>query len=294
MPYAMAKDGVKLYYEETGAGASTIVFVHEFGGNYQSWEPQIRFFSRRHRCVIYAARGYPPSDIPENVEQYSQQIACDDILAVMDHLTIDRAHVVGLSMGGFAALHFGLTHAPRALSITAASAGYGAEKHMEEVFRQVSADVAQQFETLGAAAFAETYALAASRVQFQNKDPRGWLEFKEDLKRHSPIGATNTMRGVQLRRPSLYDLEAGFRRMNVPTLVIVGDEDDHCLQPGIFLKRVVPACGLVVLPKTGHTCNLEEPALFNQFVAEFIAQVESGCWALRDPRATPAEIMKTR
>ncbi len=294
MPYATAGDGVKLYHEETGAGASTLVFVHEFGGNYQSWEPQVRFFSRRHRCVTYAARGYPPSDIPENVEQYSQQIARDDILAVMDHLNIDRAHIVGLSMGGFASLHFGLAHAPRALSITAASAGYGAEKHMEEEFRKVSADVAHEFETRGPEAFAETYALAASRVQFQNKDPRGWFEFKEDLKRHSRIGAANTMRGVQARRRSIYDLEAGFRQMNVPTLVIVGDEDDHCLQPGIFLKRVIPACGLVVLPKTGHTCNLEEPALFNRFVAEFVSQVEAGRWAPRDPRARPAEIMKTR
>lgn len=294
MPYATARDGVKLYYEESGAGAATIVFVHEFGGNYQSWEPQIRFFSRRHRCVIYAARGYPPSDIPANVEQYSQQIARDDILAVMDHLHIDRAHIVGLSMGGFASLHFGLAYAPRARSITAAGAGYGAEKHVEEEFRKVSADVAYEFETRGPEAFADTYALAAARVQFQNKDPRGWFEFKEDLKRHSRIGATNTMRGVQARRPSLYDLEAEFRQMNVPTLVVVGDEDDHCLQPGIFLKRVIPACGLVVLPKTGHTCNLEEPALFNQFVAEFVSQVDAGRWAPRDPRAKPAEIMKTR
>src|SRR3954462_6534695 len=105
MPTLTTDDGVKLYYEETGSGAP-IVFVHEFGGNYRSWEPQLRHFARRHRCVTFAARGYPPSDVPENVEAYSQARAVADIVAVMDHLKIDRAHIIGLSMGGFATLHF--------------------------------------------------------------------------------------------------------------------------------------------------------------------------------------------
>ena len=153
--------------------------------------------------------------------------------------------------------------------------------------------MATHFETLGAAAFAPTYAEGASRVQFQAKDPRGWQLFAERLGRHSDRGAANTMRGVQMRRPSLYDLEAGFRAMQAPLLVMVGDEDDHCLQPAIFLKKTVPACGLAVLPKTGHTLNLEEPELFNRLLAEFIAQAEAGQWAPRDPRADPAQIMRT-
>jgi len=292
MAFATTDDGVRLYYEEVGAG-TPIVFVHEFGGNWQSWEPQMRHFSRRHRCVSFAARGYPPSDVPEDVERYSQARAAADIVAVMDAAQIERAHVVGLSMGGFAALHLGLGHAARASSLVVAGAGYGAEKQFEQYFRNVSLEVAAQFERQGSARFAETYALGASRVQFQNKDPRGWREFADLLARHSAIGAANTMRGVQARRPSLYDLEDRLRVMKVPTLVMVGDEDDHCLQPGLFLKRILPACGLVVLPKTGHTMNLEEPALFNQFIGDFIATVEAGRWPVRDPRATPAQIMKT-
>ncbi|MBL8669954.1 MAG: alpha/beta fold hydrolase, partial [Alphaproteobacteria bacterium] len=106
MPIAIADDGVKLHFEEAGAG-SPIIFVHEFGGTYLSWEPQLRFFARRHRCITFAARGYPPSDVPEGVDSYSQARAVADILAVLDHLKIVKAHVVGLSMGGFATLHFG-------------------------------------------------------------------------------------------------------------------------------------------------------------------------------------------
>ena len=292
MANATTGDGVRLHYEVAGKG-SAIVFVHEFGGNHWSWEPQMGFFSRRHLCITYAARGFPPSDVPEDVAAYSQDRAADDIIDVMDAAGIAKAHLVGLSMGGFAVLHAGLRHPGRVLSITAAGAGYGAEKEHEAYFRGISDQVAANFESLDAASFAPTYAEGASRVQFQAKDPRGWQLFAERLGRHSDRGAANTMRGVQMRRPSLYDLEAGFRAMQAPLLVMVGDEDDHCLQPGIFLKRTVPACGLAVLPKTGHTLNLEEPGLFNRLLAEFIAQAEAGQWTPRDPRADPAQIMRT-
>jgi len=290
--HAKTDDGVKLYYEEAGVG-TPIVFVHEFAGDHRSWELQMRHFSRQHRCITFAARGYPPSDVPESAEAYSQLRAVEDIIAVMDAAAIDRAHVVGLSMGGFAALHLGLEHPGRALSLVVAGAGYGAEKQHEAYFRNVSLEVARQFEAHGSEKFAATYALGASRVQFQNKDPRGWQEFATMLGQHSARGSANTMRGVQVRRPSIYDLEERLKRMQVPTLVVVGDEDDHCLQPGIFLKKTVPACGLLILPKTGHTLNLEEPGHFNRFVAEFVGSVEAGRWLPRDPRAKPAEIMKT-
>ncbi len=290
--YAKTDDGIKLYYEEAGSG-TPVVFVHEFGGDHRSWEPQMRSFSRRHRCITFAARGYPPSDVPASLEAYSQRRAVDDIVAVMDAAKIDRAHVVGLSMGGFATLHLGLEYPQRALSLVVAGAGYGAEKQHEAYFREVSLEVARQFETQGSELFAKTYALGASRVQFQNKDPRGWQEFAAMLGQHAAPGSANTMRGVQARRPSIYDLEDRLELMQVPTLVVVGDEDDHCLQPGIFLKKTVPACGLLVLPKTGHTLNLEEPDHFNRFVAEFIDTVEAGRWLPRDPRAMPQQIMKT-
>jgi len=293
MPYATTDDGVKLYFEEAGSG-TPIVFVHEFGGDHRSWEPQMRYFSRRHRCVTFGARGYPPSDVPADVEKYSQARAAADIAAVMDGAGIDRAHVVGLSMGGFATLHFGLDYPSRARSLVVAGAGYGAEKQHEAYFKGVSMEVAAQFEAQGSEAFAKTYSLGASRVQFQNKDPRGWQEFATQLGEHSSLGAANTMRGVQARRPSIYDLEDRMRQMQVPTLVVVGDEDDYCIQPGVFMKKAIPSAGLLILPKTGHTLNLEEPDRFNLFVAEFIALAEAGRWTARDPRAMSAEIMKTK
>jgi pimeloyl-ACP methyl ester carboxylesterase len=290
--FAVTDDDVRLHIEDTSEGVP-IIFVHEFGGDQRSWEPQVRHFSRRYRCVTFNARGYPPSDVPEDVSQYSQSRAVDDIHDVMDYLKIPCAHIVGLSMGGFSALHFGMTYPERARSLVVASAGYGAEKEFESYFRGISREVAQQFMSLGSEAFSHTYAMAASRIPFLVKDLRGWKEFRMMLGEHSATGSANTMLGVQAGRPSLYDLKAELENLTIPTLVVVGDEDDHCLNPGIFLKRVIPTCGLYVLPKTGHTVNLEEPDLFNRMLAEFFTMVEESQWSPRDPRSKPSEIMKT-
>jgi len=292
MATAETDDGVTLYYQVYGEG-SPVLFIHEFGGSWWSWEPQISHFARRHRCITYAARGYPPSSVPPDAESYSMARAVLDALAVLDDAKIERAHFVGLSKGGFTALHAGLDFPERVLSIVAAGTGYGAEKQFEEYFRDISLEVARGFEEQGSKSFASIYAEGASRVQFKSKDPLGWGLFAERLAQHDPTGAANTMRGVQARRPSLYDLEERFRVMMVPTLILSGDEDDHCLQPGIFLKRTIPRSGLAVLPKTGHTVNLEEPQLFNSLLENFLAQVEAGHWPPRDPRANPDQIMRT-
>lgn len=292
MPFAIASDNVRLHYEACGSG-TPIVFVHEFGGDMRGWEPQLRHFSRRYRCIAFNARGYPPSDVPTSEAAYSQQRAVQDIADVMKANSVDRAHVIGLSMGGFAALHFGLRHPQQAISLVVAGAGYGAEKEYEDYFRGVSLEVARQFEAHGAQEFSKTYAMAASRIPFLLKDPRGWDDFRRRLGEHSATGAAMTMRGVQARRPSIYDLEPELSAMQVPTLVVVGDEDDHCIQPGVFMKKTIPASGLLVLPKTGHTLNLEEPGFFNMAVESFLAQVDNGRWLPRDSRSNPAQIMKT-
>jgi pimeloyl-ACP methyl ester carboxylesterase len=292
MAYATAEDGVRLHYEEAGTG-EPLIFVHEFAGDHRSFEPQIRYFSRRYRCIVFAARGYPPSDVPTEGDRYGQTIAAADIIAVLDAAGAERAHIVGLSMGAFATLHAGLDFPDRARSLVLAGIGYGAEPDRQEEFRTLSDQAARAFEQQGSEAFAGIYGSGAARVQFQNKDPRGWQEFVQRLGEHDAAGSASTMRGVQQKRPSLYTLEDRLRALLLPTLIIAGDEDDHTLQPGIFLKRCLPASGLLVLPKTGHTLNLEEPDLVNRALAEFLAQVENGRWLPRDPRARPDEIIKT-
>jgi pimeloyl-ACP methyl ester carboxylesterase len=277
-------DGVKLFYEEAGAGIP-IVFVHEFAGDCRSWEPQLRYFSRRYRCIAFNARGYPPSEVPEDFERYSQARARDDILAVLDALNIQRAHIVGLSMGAFATLHFGMAHGKRALSLTVAGGGYGTHPAQYRQFQEDSKKHAAFIQREGMAKFAASYGLGPTRVQFQNKDPRAFAEFMQQLAEHSALGAANTMLGYQARRPSLYDLTAEMARIEAPTLIMAGDEEEPCLEACLLMKRAVPTAGLAILPCSGHGINLEEPALFNQLLQDFFHQVEAGRWRARDKRA---------
>jgi pimeloyl-ACP methyl ester carboxylesterase len=293
MPHVTAADGMKLYIEEVGSGAP-IVFVHEFAGDHRSWEPQLRHFARRYRCIAFNARGYPPSDVPSDGEKYSQNHARDDIRAVLDGLSIARAHIVGLSMGGFATLHFGLQYPDRALSLVVAGCGYGAQPGKRAQFEEEVEATAKMISTQGMAKAAESYALGPTRVQFQNKDPRGWAEFAAQLAEHSSTGSSLTMLGVQRRRPSLYDLVDRMQRLTVPTLIVTGDEDEPCLEPGLLMKRSIATSGLVVIPNSGHTINLEEPDLFNRICDDFFHQVETGRWSARDKRATAATILGNR
>jgi pimeloyl-ACP methyl ester carboxylesterase len=283
MPYAKA-NGVKLYYEDTGRG-TPVVFVHEFAGDSRSWEPQVRFFSRRYRCIAFNARGYPPSEIPQPLAKYSQDIHVDDIAGMLDALGIRKAHVVGCSMGGYAALHFAIRYAKRALSATAIGAGFGSDPDKREQFLRDTEAQAQRFDKLGMPAAVRDYAVGPSRVQYLNRDPRGFEEFVHQFEGHSALGSANTLRGVQGKRPTVYALEKGLKRCKVPLLVVSGDEDDNCLEPGIFIKRVCMSANLLVVPATGHAVNLEEPDLFNRALLEFLSAVDSGAWRPRDPRS---------
>jgi pimeloyl-ACP methyl ester carboxylesterase len=287
MPAIVTDDGVTLHVEETGEG-EPLLFIHEFAGDHRSWEPQVRFFSGSFRCVTYAARGYPPSDVPTDPAAYSQTRAIADAVAVLDGLSIARAHVVGLSMGGFTALHLAMAHADRVSSAVVAGTGYGAEPDRADAFRAESMLTGAAFAAEGAAKVAERYALGPARVQFQNKNPRGWAEFAAALAAHSSLGSALTMRGVQAARPSLYALTGELARVRTPVLVLVGDEDEGCLEPAMMLKRTIPTAALVVLPNTGHTANLEEPDVFNHVVDRFLAAVDRGAWHPRDPRSVSA------
>ena len=278
MPHITTDDGVKLHYEEAGAGVS-IVFVHEFAGDLRSWDAQLSHFSRRYRCIAYNARGYPPSDVPESMERYSQERARDDVLAVLDALKIRRAYVVGLSMGGFATLHFGMKYSARALGLVVSGCGYGAVPAQREEFQRSARANAKVLLEEGMAKFAATYGHNASRLQLRTKDPRGFDRYIRYLTEHSALGSANTMLGYQARRPSLYDLKTEMAGITAPTLVVAGDEDDATLEPGLLMKRTIPHAGLVVLPRSGHALNLEDPALFNRIVEDFFHQVESGRWS---------------
>ena len=271
-------NGIEIYYEEAGEGYP-LVWSHEFAGDYRSWETQVRFFSRRYRVVTYSARGYPPSDIPTSLDDYTQEQAVDDLRGLMVHLGIEKAHVGGLSMGGNVALNFGLTHPEMARSLVVAGTGSGSTD--PEAFRKRVNEVAEGLRSGGMESM-DDYSNSPTRVQLMRKDPRGYEEFRAQFLEHSSIGSALTFQGIQGRRPSIFELEDRLRALEVPTLIMTGDEDDPCIETSVFMKRTIPNSGLVVIPRSGHAINLEEPDLFNRAVLDFLTAVESDSWATRD------------
>ncbi len=279
-------NGTRLWVEENGpAAASALVFVHEFGGDQRSWREQVDHFQDRYRCVTYCVRGYPPSDIPEDEDQYGQDISTEDLLGVLDALSIHRAHIVGLSMGAYTGLRFALSHPDRVLTLAAASGGSGSFPATRDGFLKETralADAILEQDSLDFPGFAAS----ATRTQLKLKRPTTWEEFATNFREHSPRGSAFTLRKVQAGRPSLYDFEAELGAMTVPVLLMIGDEDEPCIDTNVFLKRTIPSSGLVTFPKSGHLINLEDPDGFNAAIDAFHGAVAAGKWPGRNAATT--------
>ena len=276
MPTFKTDDGVNIYYEVAGRGLP-LLFAHEFAGDITSWEPQVNFFARRYQVITYCHRGYPPSDVPENPEDYSQDRLVADMRALLVHFNIERAYISGLSMGAATALSFAIAHPEMCRALIVASTGTGStdrEQHLAAWHENV-----ERLKSEGISGFADDYANGPARIQFRRKDPVGWEKFRAGLASHSALGSALITQGIQLQRPTVFQLEEPMRSLAVPALLLVGDEDEPCIEPMLFMKRCISGSGLAMFPQSGHAINLEEPALFNSAVLDFLTAVEAGGWA---------------
>lgn len=270
-------DGVRLYFEEAGSG-ETVIFAHELHQDCRGWEAQVRWFSRFYRCITYNARGYPPSDVPDDAALYGMPFVVHDIAAVMRGVGVAKAHVVGLSMGAYAALHFGVMYPEMARSLVIAGVGSGSPPADRAGWIAESQALARVYLEQGAAAAAEVVGGGATRLQLRRKDPRGFHQFLSHLREHSPAGKARTILGYQVRRPSLEDFRNEFQRLQIPVLLVVGDEDAPCIETNLGLKETLPNAGLCTFANSGHAVNLEEPGGFNRLLGDFFLAVEHGRW----------------
>jgi len=276
-------NNINLYYEEAGSGIP-VLFVHEFAGDWRSWEPQVRFFSSRYRAITYSARGYLPSDVPDSPQAYSQDIQVRDVEGLLDALAIETAHICGLSMGSYTTLLFGMRHPQRARSLTIAGSGYGSGQNRQEFHKRVT-EMAGKMMKEGMKSVSGSYSQRPARVQLQNKNPRAWEEFRRQFEEHSATGSAYTLLGVQRQRPSITDLGEELKKISLPVLIMLGDEDEAGIEGSLFMKRNIPRAGLEIYPRSGHPLNLEEPERFNYSLLSFITAVDAGRWEPRDPRS---------
>jgi pimeloyl-ACP methyl ester carboxylesterase len=278
---ATAPDGVVLHVEVEGSGPP-LLLLHEVAGDVRSWDGDVARLRAEFTCIRYNARGFPPSDVPDDPRRYGQEAAVGDALAVLDALDVQRAHLAGLSMGGFCALHLCLGHPHRVRSALVAGVGYGSAPEDRPGFVREAQAAAAAFAADTPTA-ARRYADGPTRVQLRRKDPAAWKALGDGLAAHDPVGQSLTFAQVQARRPALHDLREQLAQVRVPVLLLVGDEDDGCLATNLMLKRTIPSSALWVLPHTGHTVNLEEPERFAEAVRWLTRQSDAGTWPQRDP-----------
>ena len=274
MPIERVND-VDLYYESTGEGVP-LVLCHEFAGDLRAFEPQVRHLARRYRVVAWNYRGYPPSDVPEDPDAYSPDGLVADLLGLLDGLGLDRVHLGGLATGGNLVLNFAIAHPSRVRSLIVAGAGAGSVDRAAwlEAAERFADDIARD----GPEGVVANVADAPQRVIFRTKDPRGFKDFVDGMRRLSPAGAERIMRGVLIRRASVFELAEGIRRLSMPILVMCGDQDAPAFEPSRFIRENAPHAGLAVVPMCGHTLNSEEPELFNRIAGSFLAAVDAGRW----------------
>jgi pimeloyl-ACP methyl ester carboxylesterase len=290
MSFATTRDNVRLHYEEAGSG-TPIVFVHEFAGDWRAWEPQMRYFARRYRCVTFSFRGYHPSDVPPEKSSYGYERFRDDVIAVMDHLKIDKAHICGLSMGGYATLNVGMTYPQRALSLTMAGTGSGSERGVLEEFRKASEATATEYDKVGAEGVAKTYGMGPARIPFEVKDPRGYKEFYDQFASHAPRAPPT--RCAAIRRPAaVYEFEAEIKKIALPTLIVCGDEDDACIEPSVYLKKHIATSGPRDLPEE-RPHGEHRGARAVQPDARRFSRTWTRAWGKRDPARSAGEDVTT-
>jgi len=266
---------VGIFYEISGEG-HPLVFCHEFAGNSESWNNQMHHFSNHYKVITYNARGYPPSDVPDSLEEYSEEKALHDLRGLLLHLNLEDAFVVGLSMGGNTALNLGSYYPEMLRGLVIAGTGTGSDEPLQ--FRKDVNELADKFEIQGMMVMAENYANSPTRLPLKNKNIQKWKEFRNALASHSSIGSALTFRGIQGQRPTIYQRTTQLRNLMIPTLIICGDSDTPCINPSVFMKQNIPKAGLAMFPLTGHTLNVEEPMLFNSTLANFMTAVESDTW----------------
>jgi len=275
MPEFQSADDLTLYYEDAGAGAP-ILFVHEFGGDYRSWYRQVPVLSQTFRCITYSARGFLPSAVPEDRARYGQPHSTSDVLALMDHLGLERAHLVGTSMGSFTSLDFALTYPDRVLSVTLVGNSSGPRDEAERThFREtwVGHEIALREARGGAGAVLEDDPAYQS---FQRNDPENWAIYADNLQGQSATGAVHVLSTLHWNRRSLFDDQARLKALDRPVLLITGDEDYYLVgETNAFLQDLLPDATWHRLPETGHLVNIERAAEFNQLLVEFVARASA-------------------
>lgn len=243
-----------------------IVLIHGFPFNHTMWDPQMKALPNHYRAITYDIRGHGESAVGDG--QYSLEFFVDDLLGLLDHLVIEKAILCGLSMGGYIALRAYERFPERIRALVLCDTRSEADSNEARVKRSATA---RSVKTSGVGPFADDFAKLVFAPQSFQTHPDAVEAIKNAIRANSPIGISGAALALGLRT----DTTAVLPKINVPTLVLVG-EHDMLTPPAASeaLQRQIPNAELHVIPEAGHMSNLENPAEFNRHLVEFLNRLK--------------------
>lgn len=243
-------NGIEIEYEVTGNGP-TLVLSHGYGSTRHMWDGQHHAFPGW-RVVSWDMRGHGQTDSPVDPKAYSAALTVADMRALLEHVGVERAVIGGLSLGGYVSLAFALAHPAMTRALVICDSGPG--------YRNAEARAGWNQRAFERAANLEGQGLDALT--------RRSRETQQAVHR-SAQGLAHAARGMLAQENSqVIDGLAGLR---VPTLVIVGDQDQPFVAPSEYMAKKIPGARLAVIPGAGHSSNLDQPEIFNRVLGEFLA-----------------------
>ncbi len=253
-------NGIETGFDDVGAGLP-VVFIHAFPLNRTMWAPQVSGLVERCRCIAVDLRGFgdTKAEEPWSVDQYA-----DDVAAVLDHLHVERAVVVGCSLGGYVAFAFWRRHAQRVRALVLADTKATADTDEIREKRRALIETAR---TQGSTAVANLQIASLIGKTAREKQPDTYDAVHRMIAQASPdaiVGALEAM----MRRP---DSTETLATIAVPTLVIVGEEDVPTpVKDARVMAAAIPGSQMEIIAGAGHLANLERPAAFNHLLTEFV------------------------
>ncbi len=261
MPFADLDD-IRIHYLDNERDAAPLIFLHGFTLDHRSWQTQSVFFDQDYRVIIKDSRGHGLSEAPKT--NYARSDRVRDLLHLMDHLNMEKAHVVGLSMGGTTGIGFALDHSDRLLSLTLVStgaAGYSAGpkiSRIDQIAREQGIEAAREI-------------WIKTSLKWYRDDKKEIRELMTlMMKEHSGAIWADPMRG---KYPRVYDLDH-VSRINVPTNIMVGEHDKIFLPLARELGRKIKGSRVVEFSGIGHMLNMESPNRFNEELNLFLKAIE--------------------
>jgi pimeloyl-ACP methyl ester carboxylesterase len=250
----VALNGIEIDYEVTGTGPA-VLLSHGYSATRRMWDDQHRALADRYRVISWSMRGHGATESPADPARYSAALTIADMHALLTHLGVERAVIGGLSLGGYVSLGFALEHPAmtRALVICDSGPGYR-NAEAREAWNARARERAAALEARG------LEALGRSR------------EVAESARLHrSAQGLAHAARGMLAQEGSR--VIDGLAGISVPTLVIVGDQDQPFLAPCEYMAKKIPGARLEVIRGAGHSSNLDQPETFNRILRDFLSDL---------------------